>query len=137
MIKSAVVCCYCCQVSIEALEGGQQRPADKDNSNGDDESSAAELAKAAEEAAEDIVKDFKQDMAKVMENLEKAQLAFDDLSGAVGQCKTRNGCMVVYWSCPSSFVQSLYPSTSLPAIWCSQIYAASITMLKAQTLGSQ
>lgn len=41
----------------------------------------AALQRELEEAAEQIVSDFEKGMSDVMENLEKAQLAFDDLSG--------------------------------------------------------
>lgn len=39
------------------------------------------MAKEMEQAAQQIVGEFEQGMQEVMENLEKAQLAFDDLSG--------------------------------------------------------
>ena len=39
------------------------------------------MAQAIEAAAENIVGEFQQEMAAVMDNLEKAELAFDDLSG--------------------------------------------------------
>jgi hypothetical protein len=41
------------------------------------------MAKEIEKAAEQIVSEFEQGMQEVMENLEKAQMAFDDLSGRV------------------------------------------------------
>jgi hypothetical protein len=40
-----------------------------------------EMAEALEAAAENIVAEFQRDMEQVMDNLEKAELAFDDLSG--------------------------------------------------------
>lgn len=46
---------------------------------------AEALAKELEEAAENIVQEFEQGMAQIMDNLEKAQLAFDDLSGRTEQ----------------------------------------------------
>jgi hypothetical protein len=39
------------------------------------------MAKEIEKAAQQIVSEFEQGMQEVMENLEKAQMAFDDLSG--------------------------------------------------------
>lgn len=44
---------------------------------------AEAMARELEEAAENIVQEFEQGMAQVMDNLEKAQLAFDDLSGTL------------------------------------------------------
>jgi hypothetical protein len=41
------------------------------------------MAKEIEKAAEQVVSEFEQGMQEVMENLEKAQMAFDDLSGGV------------------------------------------------------
>jgi molecular chaperone GrpE (heat shock protein) len=40
-----------------------------------------QLQKELESAAEQIVAEFQQGMQEVMDNLEKAQMAFDDLSG--------------------------------------------------------
>jgi hypothetical protein len=42
-----------------------------------------QLQKELESAAEQIVAEFQQGMQEVMDNLEKAQMAFDDLSGWV------------------------------------------------------
>jgi hypothetical protein len=53
------------------------------------------LAKEIEKAAEQIVSEFEQGMQEVMENLEKAQLAFDDLSGKrSGVLKIRSNCIL-------------------------------------------
>jgi hypothetical protein len=43
-----------------------------------------EAQAAAENAAEEIVKNFEQEMAAVVQNLDRAQMAFDDLSGVRG-----------------------------------------------------
>lgn len=49
-------------------------------SDGDQEVDKA-LQEEMESAAEQIVAEFQQGMQEVMDNLEKAQMAFDDLSG--------------------------------------------------------
>lgn len=41
----------------------------------------AEMKKAIEEAAEEVVQQWQAEMAKAVENLERAQLTFDDLEG--------------------------------------------------------
>lgn len=50
------------------------------------------LQQELESAAEQIVAEFQQGMQEVMDNLEKAQMAFDDLSGV---CLCVGGCRVV------------------------------------------
>eukprot|EP00775_Hariotina_reticulata_P007193 gene7193-7407_t len=64
------------KIMLEEMEG-QQAGQGKDET--DAEADAA-LQRELEEAAEQIVADFEKGMSDVMENLEKAQLAFDDLS---------------------------------------------------------
>ncbi|KAF8063042.1 viaA [Scenedesmus sp. PABB004] len=65
------------QITLEEMEGGQAGKAGDEQSDQDaDDAMAAEV----EAAAEQIVAQFEQGMAAVMDNLEKAQLAFDDLS---------------------------------------------------------
>eukprot|EP00879_Flechtneria_rotunda_P013426 GHRR01014017.1.p1 GENE.GHRR01014017.1~~GHRR01014017.1.p1 ORF type:complete len:601 (+),score=219.05 GHRR01014017.1:188-1990(+) len=65
------------QISLEQMEGKQAGQAGNDTA---DEEATEALARKLEEAAEQIVSDFEKGMAEVMDNLEKAQLAFDDLS---------------------------------------------------------
>lgn len=61
-----------------------------------DESADDALSKELEEAAEKIVSEFEQGMADVMDNLEKAQLAFDDLSGALARASWRGVFRMVH-----------------------------------------
>eukprot|EP00878_Enallax_costatus_P047081 GHUV01057462.1.p1 GENE.GHUV01057462.1~~GHUV01057462.1.p1 ORF type:complete len:525 (+),score=160.82 GHUV01057462.1:163-1737(+) len=64
------------QIMLEEMEGQQAGKAGDEQSDAEAEAMAREL----EEAAENIVQEFEQGMAQIMDNLEKAQLAFDDLS---------------------------------------------------------
>ncbi|WIA19969.1 hypothetical protein OEZ85_005847 [Tetradesmus obliquus] len=64
------------QIGLEEMEGKQAGKGDEQTNEEADEALAQEIEKAAEQ----IVSAFEQGMQEVMENLEKAQLAFDDLS---------------------------------------------------------
>lgn len=63
------------KISLEEMEQPQQ----------ESDPEAEAMAKAMEEAAEELVRKFEQDMNEVVENMEKAEMAFDDLSALDGE----------------------------------------------------
>ncbi|KAI8470513.1 MAG: hypothetical protein J3K34DRAFT_454053 [Monoraphidium minutum] len=62
------------KITLESAEGQQDKKVQADPRD-------PEFEKAVAEAAESVIKQWEQEMEQVMDNLEKAQTAFDDLAG--------------------------------------------------------
>jgi hypothetical protein len=98
-----------------------------------------------ESAAEQIVAEFQQGMQEVMDNLEKAQMAFDDLSGEalfddhlvqLGENRTQFGkqsfCSV---ACSANHErQAVEASTAANTVMCAAVWRASRQGLAAAML---